>query len=395
MRHGSGQDEVGITAMSEGDDRCLRLGLIVNPIAGMGGRPGLKGTDGEGAAELARRLGAVPVAPERARRALARLAPHLERITLLTGHGELGESVAAALDLRPQLIGAPAREATTAQDSRELAAAMLSSGVDLILFAGGDGTARDIFDVAGGAIPMLGVPTGVKMHSAVFATGAENAGDVTARFLARSAGQPRLREAEIMDIDEGELRAGRLSARLHGYAQVPYERLLVQHAKAGPARDDDAALDALCRKLAQSMEAGCLYVFGPGTTTQRILRHAGIEGTLLGVDAVADGKLLGADLGERAILELSEGRSLRILVGVVGGQGFVFGRGNQQISAEVIKCAGRDGITIVASLAKILALEEQSLFVDSGDEALDSALAGFIRVETGPGQVLMCRLRAA
>jgi predicted polyphosphate/ATP-dependent NAD kinase len=269
---------------------------------------------------------------------------------------------------------------------------MREAKVDLILFAGGDGTARDIFDIAGTAIPLLGVPGGVKMHSGVFATSPESAGDVVSRFLSRFASKPLLREAEIMDVDETELRAGRVSARLYGYARVPYERLLVQHAKAGASRDGEAALDALCRKLAHEMEAGCVYIFGPGTTTQRILRHAGIEGTLLGVDAVIDGKLVSADLGESAILALSEGRRLRIVVGVVGGQGFLFGRGNQQISAEVVRRAARDAITVVASLDKLLALEEQSLFAD-GDDALLASLPDYIRVETAPGQLAICRLR--
>jgi predicted polyphosphate/ATP-dependent NAD kinase len=166
----------------------------------------------------------------------------------------------------------------------------------------------------------------------------------------------------------------------------------VQHAKAGAARDDEAALDALCRKLATTMERQCLYVFGPGTTTRRILRHAGIDGTLLGVDAVWDGKVVGADLGESGILALSGGKRMRIIVGVVGGQGFLFGRGNQQISAEVVRRAGPDGTTVVSSLEKLLALDGQSLFVD-GDEALSASLPDYIRVETGPDQSVICRLR--
>jgi predicted polyphosphate/ATP-dependent NAD kinase len=268
---------------------------------------------------------------------------------------------------------------------------MREAKVDLILFAGGDGTARDIFDVVGTALPLLGVPSGVKMHSGVFATSPENAGDVALRFLLRLAGEPLLREAEIMDVDERELRAGRVSASLYGSARVPYERLFVQQAKAGASRNSEAVLEALCCKLAHEMEPGCVYVFGPGTTTQKILRHAGIEGTLLGVDVVADGKLVGADLGESAILSLIEGRQARIVMGIVGGQGFLFGRGNQQISAEVVRRAGRGRITVVSSLDKLLVLKDQSLFAD-GDEALGALLPDYMRVETGPDQSVICRL---
>jgi predicted polyphosphate/ATP-dependent NAD kinase len=383
----------GIESMEELGRRA-RLGFIVNPIAGMGGRPGLKGTDGEGAADKAQRLGAEPVAPARGRQALTRLRAG-DGIELLAGRNGLGGTIAQALGFEPKLVGASATGATTAKDTREAAAAMVACGIDLLLFAGGDGTARDIFDVVRGEVPMLGIPSGVKMQSAVFATGPENAGDVARSFLTGDAARPRLRDAEIMDIDEALLRQGRLSAQLYGYARTPYERLLVQHAKAGARRDDDVALDAVCRRFAATMEAGCLHVFGPGTTTQRIMRHAGLEGTPLGVDAVADGKLVGTDLGEAALLALSEGRKLRLVIGVVGGQGFLFGRGNQQISAEIIRRAGRDGIIVVASREKILALEGPCLFVDSGDAALDASLSGFIRVETGPDQAVMCRVRAA
>jgi predicted polyphosphate/ATP-dependent NAD kinase len=370
--------------------RNWSFGFLINPIAGMGGKPGLKGTDGEGTAEAARRLGAEPIAPMRAQRALARLVPNLRGVELVTGRGALGESIARDLRLEPRLVGPPVGDNTTAQHTREVAAEMRDAGVDLILFAGGDGTARDIVDVIGASVPLLGVPSGVKMHSGVFATSPETAGDVAASFLARQQGQAQLREAEIMDADEAELRAGRVSARLYGYARVPYERLRVQHAKAGGTSDDEAALDALCQKLARSLEAGCLYLFGPGTTTHRIVCHAGIPGTLLGIDAVLDGRPIGADIGETSILALSEGRRMRVILGVVGGQGCLFGRGNQQISAEVVRRA--EGITIVSSLAKLLALEGQSLFAD-GDEALHALLPDYMRVETGPDQSVICRLR--
>jgi predicted polyphosphate/ATP-dependent NAD kinase len=264
--------------------------------------------------------------------------------------------------------------------------------VDLILFAGGDGTARDIFDIVGSKAPILGVPTGVKMHSAVFATNPENAGDVAGRFMADPNGAARLRDAEIMDIDEPLQQGGRLSARLYGYARVPYERSRVQHAKAARPDDADATLDALCKRIADALKPGCLYLFGPGTTTQAIMRYARIDGTLLGIDAVWNGRAVGLDLQEREILALIEGRQTRIVVSVVGGQGCLFGRGNQQISAEVIKRVGRDGVLVVASLDKLLALNDSGLFVDTGDKEADTMLAGYIRVEVGPNQSVICKV---
>ncbi len=173
---------------------------------------------------------------------------------------------------------------------------------------------------------------------------------------------------------------------------MPYERLRIQHAKALGAPDDEAALDALCRRIADTLEPDCVYLFGPGTTTQRALRFAGLEGTLLGVDAVLNGRLIGSDLDEATLLTLTAERPTRIVVSVIGGQGFLFGRGNQQLGAEVIKRAGRDGITVISSLSKLLALNERSLFVDTGDPALDANLCGYLRVETGRDQSVVCKV---
>jgi predicted polyphosphate/ATP-dependent NAD kinase len=358
----------------------------------MGGKVGLKGTDGPGVLEEAQRRGATPIAPERAWRALARMTIHPADIDFITARGELGESVVRAAGFQSSLIGGDAKSATTAEDTRAVAAEMLRYGVDLILFAGGDGTARDIFETVGTKVPILGVPTGVKMHSAVFATNPENAGDVAARFLAGPKEAVRLREAEILDIDELSRQSSRYSARLHGYARVPYERSRVQHAKMAAPYDADVALDALCREIADALQPGCLYLFGPGTTTQRIMRYARIEGTLLGIDAVCDGRAVGLDLHERAILALIEGRPTQIIIGIVGGQGCLFGRGNQQISGEIIKRVGRDRILVVSSLHKLLALNDQCLFADTGDSEADSLLAGYLRVEVGPARSVICKV---
>jgi predicted polyphosphate/ATP-dependent NAD kinase len=358
----------------------------------MGGKVGLKGTDGPERLQEARRRGAVPVASAYARRALLRMANTLAEVEILAGAAELGEIVVHGLGLQPTLIGPGAQALTTAHDTRIAATDILERGADLILFAGGDGTARDIVDVIGSKIPILGVPAGVKMHSAVFATNPENAGDVAARFL--SAGNPALslRDAEIVDVEE-QSQGLRVSTRLYGYARVPYERRRVQHAKAAARHDDDAALDATCREIAHGMRPGTLYLLGPGTTTQAIMRHAGVDGTLLGIDALCDGRLVGYDLDERAILALlASYQAAWVIISVIGGQGCLFGRGNQQISAEVIKRVGRDRILVVSGLDKLLALDSQGLFVDTGDAAADAMLSGYVRVQVSPGQSVICKV---
>jgi predicted polyphosphate/ATP-dependent NAD kinase len=371
----------------------IKIGLIINPIAGMGGRVGLKGTDGDDAIARARELGAEPVAPARALRALRRLQPAAAAFELIASPGAMGEDTARAAGLVPTLLDYGPAEATSAEDTRAAARALRSHGVALVLFAGGDGTACDLFDVLGDAIPMLGIPSGVKMHSAVFATGPEAAGQLAALVAADTDRRVRTPEGEIKDIDEGALRAGRVSARLHGYGRVPFERHLVQNAKAGGIAED-AALDAVCREIAAEMSPGIVHILGPGSTTQKILGYLGLEGSLLGVDAVLDGRLIGLDLTGAEVEAAIQGRPARVIVSVIGGQGFVFGRGNQQIGPRVIRQVGRDNVVIVATQRKLLSLGDRRLLVDTGDPGLDEELQGYVRVRTGPGRSAIMRIAA-
>ena len=368
------------------------LGLIVNPIAGMGGKVGLKGTDGAETLAAARALGAQPIAPARAARALAKLTGK-PGIALLAAPGAMGAAAARAAGLSPCIIGAVRAGETTAQDTRAAARAMAEAGAALLLFAGGDGTARDLYDAVSGRVPILGIPTGVKMHSAVFATSPEGAGQLAALTLsAAGAGGVELRDGEVMDIDEVAVRAGRLSARLYGYARVPYRRALVQGAKAASALGSAGAVAAVGREIAAGMEPGRLYIIGPGTTTAPIIAALGIEGTLLGVDAVRDRALVGADLNEALLLALTKGARATIIVTVIGGQGYVFGRGNQQSSAAVIRRVGRENIVVVAGIEKLVSLGGGPLRVDTGDLEVDRILAGFIRVRVAPNQSTVARI---
>ena len=368
-----------------------KIGLIVNPIAGMGGSTALKGTDGGATLARARELGAEPLAPARARRALARLAADAGQTPILAAPGVLGADVAKAAGFEVELIEGEATAETSAEDTRRAAVALRDRGVSLILFAGGDGTARDILDA-------VGARASDPRHSrrgqdAVGGLRRQSRGRGAARGPAggRSRRQDRFPEAEVMDIDEEGLRAGRVSARLYGYARVPFERRLMQNPKAGgPA--EDATLAALCREIAEEMAPGLIYVIGPGTTTQRVLHHLGLAGSLLGVDAVLDGKLLGRDLTGAELESLVQGRTARIILGIIGGQGYSFGRGNQQIGPAVIRAVGRENIILLASQQKILALGENRLLADTGDPAVDALLRGYIRVRLAPGRSTMMRI---
>jgi predicted polyphosphate/ATP-dependent NAD kinase len=363
-----------------------RLGLIVNPLAGLGGRVGLKGSDGAEIVRRALELGASPLAPARAERALVRLERARERLSIVTGARAMGGEIAQAHNFRTELVDAGDRDETTADDTRAAAAAMEQREVELILFAGGDGTGRDIVETVGTRIPILGIPTGVKMQSGVFATSPEAAGDIA---VAHISGDHRLRDAEVMDVDEEALREGRVSSRLYALARVPYDRARVQHPKAA-SRSADADLDGLCRQIAGELDG--LTLFGPGTTTQRILAHLGVEGTLLGVDAVDSGRLVGADLNEAQLLELLDGRDAKLIVAVVGGQGYVFGRGNQQLSPAVIRRVGLANVEVIASADKVVGLDPPTLRVDTGDLELDAALSGFRTVRTAPNRSLVLKV---
>lgn len=354
------------------------IGFIVNPIAGMGGAVGLKGTDGMDVLKRALSLGAKPVAPARAEAFLRELEPVKEEIQFLAGAGEMGEAEAERCGFTPRVVG-QARGATTPEDTREVAEEMKRAGVELLVFCGGDGTARDVLDSVGTEVPVLGVPTGVKMHSAVFAVNSGAAARIVARFLWE--GLP-LREAEVMDIDEEAFREGRVSARLHGYVLTPYEPALIQGSKVESVVTDEELRNqaALAIYVIEEMKPDDVYVVGPGTTTRTIGDLLDEKKTLLGVDLFRNKKIIAKDVNEKAILDEIKGKEAKIVVTPIGGQGFIFGRGNQQISSKVIRLVGRENIIVIATKNKLRGL--RGLRVDTGDPELDDQLRGYIKVVT-------------
>ena len=245
-----------------------RLGLIVNPIAGLGGRVGLKGTDSARVVREALRLGGRPEAPARAEVALGGLLrAGGAGAQVLAAPGAMGAESAAAAGVGAAVVGERA-ETTGAEDTVRASRAMEEAGADLILFAGGDGTARDVHRAIGTRVPVVGIPAGVKMHSAVYATSPLAAGTLAGRYLLER--DLPLREAEVMDIDEDAFREGSLSASLYGYMQVPYLRALVQGAKSGSEPSDEAAAAAVASEVASRIDPDRLYVLGPGTTLRAI-----------------------------------------------------------------------------------------------------------------------------
>jgi predicted polyphosphate/ATP-dependent NAD kinase len=375
--------------MPGADPARPRLGIIVNPLAGIGGAVALKGSDGSETVALARSRGAVPQAPARAARALRALAAGDSPVELLAAPGAMGAELARAAGLAVKATGPPRAAETSASDTRAAAVAMRDAGVELLMFAGGDGTARDIYDAVGTELPLIGIPAGVKMHSGVFAHSPEAAASAGEAFLSGRVAT-RLRDADIADVDEQAARGGRVASVLYGSARVPDLPRLMLPAKAGSRTNPDLALIALCRTLVTDLEPGCLYLIGPGSTTGLVLAALDENGTLLGVDAMRDGRMIGRDLTEEQIVGLlDETDSVRLVVGLVGGQGALFGRGNKQLGPSVLRRIPRERIIIVSAADKLLALDPPTLWIDTGDPELDERLSGYVRVHVGPQQQIV------
>lgn len=363
------------------------IGLIINPAAGVGGRVGLKGSDGEEVYRRAIEMGSVPVAPERTRRALRRLAGERLTFKIITCPGEMGERICLEEGFDPEILGGPFGVPSSPEDTIRAAGEFVRRGVELILFTGGDGTARNVFDAVGPDQPVLGIPGGVKIHSGVYAASPAKAADLVSDFL-QARGRIRLSSCEVMDLDEESIRADRVSARLYGYMKVPFERGLNQSAKAGSSSSDEVSQDGIASDVINGMNSSDIYLIGPGTTTLAVLEKMRLKGTLLGIDAVHQGKILALDLNEQKILNLMTAHSdkcFKIIATITGRQGFLFGRGNQQFSPEVIRRVGKNGITVLSTENKLLSLKDSPVYVDTGDSELDEELSGYIQIITDFG----------
>lgn len=357
----------------------FRLGLIINPVAGIGGAVGLKGSDGMVAEALAR--GAVPKAQERARQALLPLLGLTHPFELLTVGGQMGAALAAELQLPHRIVYQPVADATTSADTRSAAEAMREAGVDLLLFAGGDGTARDICAAVGESCHVLGIPAGCKIHSGVYGVTPAASGRVVARMIGGEL--LSLIDAEVVDIDEAAFRAGKVRARHYGQLLVPGDLRYVQATKQGGRESEELVLADLAAGVVEEMEPDTLYLMGSGSTVAACMAELGLENTLLGVDLVENGRLIGQDLSAADILTRILGRRCRLIITLIGGQGHLFGRGNQQLSPDVIRAVGRDHIQVLATKGKLAALAGRPLLVDTDDPALNRSLRGYLRITTG------------
>lgn len=367
-----------------------KIGLIINPYAGLGGKVGLKGSDGIEIVKRALSLGAIPQAEIRTLKALENLK-NKNIINFYTSSGNMGENICKKLNINYNIIYNPESPFTCTNDTRNIAQKLLDNQVDLILFSGGDGTARDIQYIIKDQIPILGIPCGVKMYSGVFAMNLNQIKILIDIFIQKN--NIIYKESEILDIDEAYLRAGYPATKLFGYAKT-FSNSVIQSAKGNKKTTDENMLDAICFDNSKYLfERGIINIVGPGSTMKKITDYARIDGTLLGVDIIKEGKIIKKDANENQILSLIKNYKARIFIGVIGGTGCLFGRGNQQISAEVINIVGKENIKVISSMDKILSLEHKSFFVDTGNSHIDKKLSGFIRVQVEKNNFMLVPVR--
>ncbi|MCT4617809.1 MAG: ATP-NAD kinase family protein [Marinisporobacter sp.] len=365
-----------------------KLGLIINPIAGMGGRVGLKGTDG--VINQAIKLGALPQAPNRAIMSLNVLSDLREKMEIVTCSGDMGENEAKKCGFNTRVVLDTKNRNTNQQDTIIAARKLLEEEVDLILFAGGDGTARDIYKAIGDEITVVGIPAGVKIHSAVYASSPKKAGDLAYLYLEDNIG--KVQEVEVMDIDEEAFRRGIVKTRLYGYLKIPFERRFLQGKKSGSVLSDQASQKVIAYDIVDHMEDDVYYVVGPGSTTRPIMELLEIPYTLLGVDLVYNKKLIKKDLTEKELLKEICDKKAKLIITPIGGQGYLFGRGNQQISPNVIRQVGKKNIIVVATNQKLRSLGGRPFLVDTGEDLLDQELGGYIKVVSGYKELVMYKI---
>lgn len=371
-----------------------KLGLLINPVAGMGGSVGLKGTDHM--VEEAIRRGAKPRANDRVRQALKELLEIKNELEIVTCPGDMGEETAKSMGFRTTVLHTGGRRSlkdlfdSSRTDTIVLSKAMEEAGVDLLLFAGGDGTARDIYEGVGTELPALGIPAGVKIHSPVYAKNPQSAGDLAKLWLTGKV--TKTAEQEVLDIDEELYRQEIINTRLYGYLSVPLEHVFTQNRKAPTPLSETASIESIAHEIVEHMEEDTYYLIGAGTTTRGVMQMLGLKNTLIGVDLIRNKELVANDIYGDKILDFIKGKKTKLIVTVTGGQGFLFGRGNQQITPEVIREIGKENIIILATKAKIAEFHHQPFLVDTPDEELNKELCGYYRVITAYGEFTMCRV---
>ncbi|MCP4763527.1 MAG: ATP-NAD kinase family protein [archaeon] len=375
----------------------FKIGLIINPIAGMGGSVGLKGTDGKNILEKALELGAEPKSNDRARLFLSKMNALKNKITIITAPNVMGGNLIKEFGFKTKILDEQMFDhvlniySTTNKDTIKAVENLKKENISLLVFVGGDGTARDVLQSIGQEIPCLGVPAGVKIHSSVFSINPEKAAQLTLEFL---WGEAPLRESEVLDIDEEEFRNNRVISKLYGFLLTPYSPLYSQPSKmASPQTEsENENKEAIANWIIEEMDEECYYIIGPGTTTKTITDILNENKTLLGVDLLKNKKTIGMDLNEQDLLKKIDGKAVKMIVTPIGRQGFVFGRGNLQITGKVIEKVGYKNIIIICTKYKFSTIPNGILRIDSRDPEVDNKLRGMYRILVNYGEYKIAKI---
>lgn len=356
------------------------IGLVINPIAGMGGRVGLKGTDGKEILEKAKLLGAKPESNLKAEKAIKILLEEDVEIKWVTAGSSMGEDLLKKFN-QDYTILHTANIDSTPEDTKLFLQKALNEEMDLLLFVGGDGTARNVAEVIELEVPVLGIPAGVKIHSPVFASSPENAGKLMVSYLRDDI--KSVEEKEVIDIEEEAFRQDEVITEVYGYLNVPYDESHMQNLKSPSPQTEHEAMISIALDIIDSMEEDDYYIIGSGTTLAPVMEELELEGTKLGVDIIKGKQLIKKDASEQDILEVLSNHSAKLIVTPMGGQGYLFGRGNPQLSDDVLRQIEKKDILVVATPNKLSTLNGKPLLIYTGDEEVDNKLSGFYKVTTG------------
>jgi|TARA_B110000444_G_scaffold53082_1_gene48992 predicted polyphosphate/ATP-dependent NAD kinase len=358
----------------------VRLGLLVNPDAGLGGRLGLKGSDGQ--AEYARSQGAEDRAGPRVKDALhyfSNLHRDKSEIQWFTSEGRMGTHwIPEDIEIGDITAMHKSPKMTTSSDTSELVISLIKSNIDLLVYAGGDGTTRDIISVlesqGKSEIPVIGIPCGVKMHSGCFASSPKAGAEVLSAWL---NGDLLISSTEVLDLDEEKYRNGEWIVRLYAEAKTPASPRWMQGAKMRvEATGEEEIIEGLADHIRDILiDDNRLIIWGSGGTLRTISNMVGFQGSVLGIDASLGSKQIGTDLNEKQLLNLlsSHNGELTLLLSPMGGQGFLIGRGNLQLSPDVLKAITVNNILGVVTPAKLLSVRR--LRIETGDTDLDREFA--------------------
>jgi predicted polyphosphate/ATP-dependent NAD kinase len=372
------------------------LGLIINPISGMGGSVGLKGTDGKKILGKAIKLGANPNALNRTKEVLNELESIKSKLKFITCPRFMGEFILKEINFEYELIKHPIFKGNeelfdTTADHTKIAAKIMkkSDDIKLLLFTGGDGTARDIQSVINKEKPCLGIPAGVKIFSSVFSINPKLASSIIIQFL---WDEIPLEESEVLDIDEDEYRKGKLVSKLYGYFLTPYNPDHLQFSKIGSPDSDLNNQERIAKRVIETLEKDIYYLIGPGTTTKAIADRLNQKKTVLGVDLLLNNKIIALDLNEKQILNFIEGKKAKIIVSLIGRQGFLFGRGNLQFTPTILNKIGPKNIIIISTKYKLQNIPKQILRLDTRSYELDKKMRGLYKILVDYDEIKICKV---